>query len=63
MILKVAQPPEEGNKKIAEVLDTSVDYLIFGSFADKASEALHDADNIRYLKRLKRCQLKTKMHC
>ncbi|GEP93728.1 Transcriptional regulator, contains XRE-family HTH domain [Chitinophaga terrae (ex Kim and Jung 2007)] len=49
---KGAQPPAEVIKKIAEALDTSVDYLIYGSAADKASEALHDAEVIRYFKEI-----------
>lgn len=49
---KGAQPPAEVIKKIAEALDTSVDYLIFGSSADKASAALHDAEVIRYFKEI-----------
>jgi hypothetical protein len=40
---KGAQSPAKVIKKIAEALDTSVDYLIFGSSADKAGEALHGA--------------------
>jgi transcriptional regulator with XRE-family HTH domain len=49
---KGAQPPAEVIKKIAEALDTSVDYLIFGSSTDKASAALHDAEVIRYFKEI-----------
>lgn len=49
---KGAQPPAEVVKKIAEALDTSVDYLLFGSTADKASAALHDAEVIRYFKEI-----------
>ncbi|NML37505.1 helix-turn-helix transcriptional regulator [Chitinophaga sp. G-6-1-13] len=49
---KDAQPPAEVIKKIAEALDTSVDYLIFGNTADKASATLHDAEIIRYFKEI-----------
>lgn len=49
---KGAQPPAEVVKKIAEALDTSVDYLLFGSTADKANAALYDAEVIRYFKEI-----------
>lgn len=49
---KDAQPPAEVIKKLADALDTSVDYLLFGSTADKASAALQDAEVIRYFKEI-----------
>ncbi|MDQ0106178.1 hypothetical protein J2T02_001272 [Chitinophaga terrae (ex Kim and Jung 2007)] len=49
MTLK-APNSHRGDKKVAEALDTSVDYLIYGSAADKVSESLHDPEAIRYFK-------------
>lgn len=47
---KGAQPPAEVIKNIAEVLDTSVDFLLNGSSSDKANATLQDAEVIRYFK-------------
>lgn len=47
---KEAQPPAEVLKKIADALDTTVDYLLNGNTGDKASAALQDAEPIRYFK-------------
>lgn len=47
---KDAQPPAEVLKKIADALDSSVDFLINGSTADKANASLQDAEVIRYFK-------------
>lgn len=47
---KGAQPPAEVLKKIAEALDTNVDFLINGNTEDKARASLVDAEVIRYFK-------------
>ncbi|MBW8682700.1 helix-turn-helix domain-containing protein [Chitinophaga rhizophila] len=47
---KGAQPPAEVIKNIAEVLDTSVDFLLNGSSSDKANATLQDAEVIRHFK-------------
>jgi len=41
---KGAQPPAEVLKKIADALDTTVDYLINGATDEKAVSALKDAE-------------------
>jgi transcriptional regulator with XRE-family HTH domain len=47
---KGSQPSAEVLKKIAEALDTSVDFLINGNTEDKANAVLNDAEVIRYFK-------------
>ena len=47
---KGAQPPAEVLKKIAEALDTTVDFLVNGSTEDKANTYLKDPEVIRYFK-------------
>lgn len=47
---KGSQPPAEVLKKIADALDTTVDYLVNGSNEDKAKASLQDAEVIRYFK-------------
>lgn len=47
---KEAQPPAQALKKIADALDTTVDFLINGSTEDKAKASLLDAEVIRYFK-------------
>lgn len=47
---KDAQPPAEVLKKIADALDSTLDYLINGSSSDKANASLQDAEVIRYFK-------------
>jgi transcriptional regulator with XRE-family HTH domain len=47
---KGSQPPAEVLKKMAYALDSTVDYLINGSTADKANASLQDAEVIRYFK-------------
>jgi transcriptional regulator with XRE-family HTH domain len=47
---KGAQPPAEVLKKIADALDSTVDFLVNGDNADKAKAALQDAEVIRYFK-------------
>ncbi len=47
---KGSQPPAEVLKKIAEALDTTVDFLINGNTEDKAKALLNDAEVIRYFK-------------
>ncbi len=47
---KGAQPPAEVLKKMADALDSTVDFLINGSTADKANASLNDAEVIRYFK-------------
>lgn len=48
--LKDAQPPAAVLKKIADALDTTVDFLVNGNTSDKANAALQDAEVIRYFK-------------
>lgn len=47
---KDAQPPAKVLKKIADALDSTVDYLVNGSTEDKAKASLQDAEVIRYFK-------------
>jgi transcriptional regulator with XRE-family HTH domain len=47
---KGVQPPAEILKKIANALDTSVDYIINGNTDEKAKASLKDAELIRYFK-------------
>jgi transcriptional regulator with XRE-family HTH domain len=47
---KGAQPPAAVLKKIADALDTTVDFLINGNTEDKARASLIDAEVIRYFK-------------
>lgn len=42
--IKGAQPPAEVVKKIADALDTTVDFLISGDTDEKAASALKDAE-------------------
>lgn len=47
---KDAQPPAAVLKKIADALDTTVDFLVNGNTSDKANAVLQDAEVIRYFK-------------
>lgn len=47
---KDAQPPAAVLKKIADALDTTVDFLLNGNTEDKAKASLIDAEVIRYFK-------------
>lgn len=47
---KDAQPPAAVLKKIADALDTTVDFLLNGNTEDKAKASLVDAEVIRYFK-------------
>lgn len=47
---KGSQPPAAVLKKIADALDTTVDFLINGNTEDKAKASLADAEVIRYFK-------------
>ncbi len=47
---KGAQPPAEVLKKMADALDSTVDFLINGNTEDKAKASLNDAEVIRYFK-------------
>jgi transcriptional regulator with XRE-family HTH domain len=47
---KGSQPPAAVLKKIADALDTTVDFLINGNTEDKAKASLVDAEVIRYFK-------------
>ena len=47
---KGAQPPAEVVKKIADALDSTVDFLFNGNNEDKAKASLNDAEVIRYFK-------------
>lgn len=47
---KDAQPPAAVLKKIADALDTTVDFLVNGNTEDKANAVLQDAEVIRYFK-------------
>jgi len=47
---KGAQPPAEVVKKIADALDSTVDFLLNGNNEDKAKASLNDAEVIRYFK-------------
>lgn len=47
---KGAQPQAEVLKKIADALDSTVDFLVNGDNSDKAKASLQDAEVIRYFK-------------
>jgi len=48
--IKGAQPPAEVLKKIAGVLDTTVDYLVSGDSDEKARTTLSDAELLQQFK-------------
>jgi transcriptional regulator with XRE-family HTH domain len=48
--IKGAQPQAEVLKKIADALDSTVDFLVNGDNTDKAKASLQDAEVIRYFK-------------
>lgn len=45
-----AQPPAETLKRIADYLDTSVDFLLYGDTNQKAQETLKDTELIKHFK-------------
>lgn len=47
-----AQPPAEVLSKIAEVLNTSVDFIIHGDSSDKATASLNDVKLLNYFKEI-----------
>ena len=47
---KGSQPSATVLKKIADALDTTIDFLVDGNTEDKANASLHDAEVIRYFK-------------
>ena len=47
---KDTQPPAEVIKKIADTLDTTVDYLISGDTDEKAKSALKDSELLKQFK-------------
>jgi transcriptional regulator with XRE-family HTH domain len=47
---KDSQPPAQVLKKIAEAVETTVDFLLNGNTDDKAKASLNDAEVIRYFK-------------
>lgn len=47
---KGVQPPAEVLKKMADALDTTVDFIINGATDEKAKASLKDAELIRYFK-------------
>jgi transcriptional regulator with XRE-family HTH domain len=47
---KGSQPPAEALKKIADALDTTVDYLINGDSDEKAKSALKDSELLQQFK-------------
>jgi transcriptional regulator with XRE-family HTH domain len=49
---KNVQPPAEILKKMAEALETTVDYLINGTTDEKAQASLKDAELMRYFKEM-----------
>lgn len=49
---KGVQPPAEILKKIADVLDSSMDFLVNGTTDEKAKASLKDAELIRYFKEM-----------
>ena len=48
--IKGVQPPADVLKRIADVLDTSVDYLIYGNAEEKANATLKDSKLLRLFK-------------
>lgn len=60
---KGSQPPAEVLKKIADALDTTVDFLINGNTEDKANAALKDAEVIRYFKEVDNLRRKINWLC
>ncbi|MBL4753093.1 MAG: helix-turn-helix transcriptional regulator [Flavobacteriales bacterium] len=50
--IKGVQPPADVLKKLADVFDTSIDFLVRGDIDDKAAESLEDAELIKQLKQI-----------
>lgn len=50
--IKGAQPPAEVLNKLAEALDTSVDYLINGDTTEKALNTLKDVELLKQFKEI-----------
>ncbi|NJO89065.1 MAG: helix-turn-helix transcriptional regulator [Chloroflexia bacterium] len=48
--IKGSQPPAEVLKKLADALDTSVDFLIYGDTDEKAKASLKDAELLQQFK-------------
>jgi transcriptional regulator with XRE-family HTH domain len=51
---KGAQPPAEVLSKLAQTLNTSVDYIIYGNAHEKATATLNDAKLISYFKEVEK---------
>lgn len=49
---KGTQPPAEALKKIADALDTTVDYLVYGDTEEKAKASLKDSELLQQFKAL-----------
>lgn len=52
--LKGVQPPADTLNKLAEIFNTSVDYLINGNTDEKAKAALHDAELLQRFKEVEK---------
>ena len=57
---KGAQPPAEALKKIADALDTNVDFLIYGNSDEKAQSTLKDTELLQQFKALSELDEKDK---
>jgi len=49
---KNVQPPADVLKKLADIFDVSIDYLVNGDKSDKAEQTLKDAELIKHFKQL-----------
>jgi transcriptional regulator with XRE-family HTH domain len=49
---KNMQPSANVLKKLADIFDVSIDYLVNGNKSEKAAETLNDAELIKYFKQL-----------
>jgi len=58
---KGAQPPAEVLKKIADALDTTVDYLISGDTDEKAVSTLKDAELLQQFRAVEQMDEEDKM--
>jgi transcriptional regulator with XRE-family HTH domain len=58
--IKGAQPPAEVLKKIADTLDTTIDYLINGDKDEKAQATLKDAELLQQFKAVEQMNEKDK---
>ncbi len=50
--IKGVQPPADVLKKLADIFNTSIDYLVYGDKTNKAKESIKDAELIKQFKKV-----------